>query len=124
MNFDTKYELEKIDKPKLDLKILEFISKSKIPCVIFSTTTHTFIDFELGEYQSLFKACISTLEDFHIAGKPAIAFTKLASMFKIKPQEILHIGDSLEMDIKNPQIAGCKTLLYEDDLYKKITNFY
>ena len=123
LNFNTKYELEKIDKPKLDLKILDFISKSKIPCVIFSTTTHTFIDFELGEYQALFKTCISTLEDFHIAGKPAIAFKKLATMFKIDPQEILHIGDNLEMDIKNPQTAGCKTLLYEDNLYKKLTKF-
>ncbi len=123
LNFNTKYELEKIDKPKLDLKILDFISKSKIPCVIFSTTTHTFIDFELGEYQALFKTCISTLEDFHIAGKPAIAFKKLATMFKMDPQEILHIGDNWEMDIKNPQTAGCKTLLYEDNLYKKLTKF-
>jgi len=113
-------EVMKPYTPRLDEEFLNFIATIKLPKIILSTTTKDFIELELGERQRLFDKCLSSLNDFGIAGKTPEVYEKVADMFGVKTSEILHIGDNLEMDIINAEKAGCQTVYYQGNVKQTI----
>lgn len=113
LKFDTKQEFKKLESPKLCLELLDFIKSLPLPHIIFSTTTYDFIYYELGEFSNLFDTIISTLDDYHIAGKSEEAYRILAKNFNLLPKEILHIGDNKIMDIDNAQKVGLQTIYFD-----------
>lgn len=120
LNFDTK-EVMKNDQPELNKEFINFIKNITLPKIILSTTTQTFINLELGKEKDLFNKCFSTIDDLQIAGKPKEAYLKIAEFYQLKPSQILHIGDNLEMDVINACQAGCKALHYQGDISQTIT---
>lgn len=108
--------------PKLDEIFLSFIESIQVTKIILSTTTHRFIDLELGERKNIFDGCYSSLDDFGIAGKTPKVYKKVAGLFKVKPEEILHIGDHPEMDILHAQEAGCQVLHYTGNTEETLFN--
>ncbi len=86
-------------------ELIENASK-KFPLLLFSATSHDFINYELGHLKQRFRWIFSALDDLQCAGKPPRAFSEIAKRIGVDPSNILHIGDDVVMDIKNSQEAG------------------
>lgn len=80
--------------------------------IMTSATTRDFINAELGEYKTHFDDVYSAIDDFITAGKPKEFYKKLSELLNVPPNEILHIGDSFEMDIENAKAAGFETFYF------------
>ncbi|MDP2672572.1 MAG: HAD family hydrolase [Nanoarchaeota archaeon] len=96
-------------------ELVKDLSK-KVNLVISSSTTKDFINVELGVNKKYFKKVFSSLDDFNIPGKPKEFYLKLAKKLGVKPEEILHVGDDEEMDIKNARLAGLNTFYFDRKL--------
>jgi FMN phosphatase YigB (HAD superfamily) len=81
--------------------------------IIVSSTTKEFLDLELGKHAKYFSEVFSSLDDFNIAGKPPELYIKIASILGVCPDEIFHVGDSEEMDVKNAKEAGWETFFFD-----------
>ena len=65
LGFDTQKELENFEiQPSINKELYDFISKTKIPKIIVSTTTNIFIN-----YSFLFKHCCVCKISFNISFK-------------------------------------------------------
>lgn len=88
----------------------------RVPLAILSTTTHDFITIELSGFEHYFNRVISCLDDFSTAGKTPGCFHRLATLFSVECQDVLHVGDCREMDIQNAISAGCDALYFDKSL--------
>lgn len=114
LNFKDIKKLIKT-KPHFYEDSLELIKElsEKVKLIIISSTTRDFINTELGEYKKYFDKTYSSIDDFNIAGKPQELYEKIAEILNIKLSEIIHIGDSKEMDIENSKKAGLNTFFFD-----------
>lgn len=123
LNFDTKEELDKSNiRPNINKKLYDFFNYINLPKIIISTTTNLFIDYELGERTKDFEKVYSCVDYFRYGGKTKEIYQKIAKDLNVRPQEILHIGDNLLMDVKNAQKAGVNAILYDDNIENLIYN--
>lgn len=123
LNFDTKQELDKCKiRPKIKQELYEYLLKTNLPKIIVSTTTNLFIEYELGENIKDFEKIYSCVDYFKVGGKTQKVYEEIAEELEIKPNEILHIGDNVTMDIENAKKAGVNTILYSDDIEDLIYN--
>lgn len=109
LDVDLKWEelIQRVEiRPQLISEMRDLVLKLQSPLLLFSATTHTFINHELGELKSAFSWVISAIDDLKFAGKPPAAYRQIASMLGVFPNEILHIGDDLLMDVENARSAG------------------
>ncbi|MFH1174582.1 MAG: HAD family hydrolase [archaeon] len=90
--------------------------QGKTTVIVTSSTEKEFINRELGENRKYFSAVYSSIDDFGIAGKPVELYLKIARMLHVQPGEMLHIGDSEEMDIDNAKKAGLQTFFFDKNL--------
>ena len=105
-----------VNSPRLfgdTMELVRELSVAPVPLIILSTTTHDFIELELKGAELSFRQIYSTLDNFGLAGKPAAAFQEVAKRMGVPVNQILHIGDCPEMDIKNAQAAGCQTFYFD-----------
>ncbi len=110
-------------KPILNQKLFDFIDYINVPVIIISTTTKKFIEYELGSTINKFYNVYSCVDDFNTGGKTKEVFLKVAKSLKVSSDEILHIGDDVEMDIQNGNVAKINTILFnnnEEDIIEKI----
>ena len=96
--------------PRMIPEMRDFVLKLKCPLLLFSATTHQFIYYELGELKSAFTWIISAIDDLKVPGKTPAAYRQIAAMLGVSPNEILHIGDDLLMDVENARLAGWNAL--------------
>lgn len=116
LKFDTRKELEKSNiKPKINMELYNFIHTIKLPKIILSTTTQLFIEIELKEKIKAFDKIYSCVDYFKTGGKTKEIYEKICKELKVKPNEILHIGDHKIMDIENAEKAGINTILFSND---------
>lgn len=103
-------------KPFLFPSMKAFINElhvNSVSLIIISSTTHDFISRELDSSASCFSYIFSSLDDFKIAGKPPNLYSKICDKLQVNSANILHIGDSQEMDIINASKAGLDTYFVE-----------
>jgi FMN phosphatase YigB (HAD superfamily) len=100
-------------QPTLNTTLLQFIKAQPIPAVILSTTTMAFINYELGDKTQLFQEIFSCVDTFRAGGKKPAVFRKAVEALGVRPDEVLHIGDNPEMDIRNGCDAGLQTIAYQ-----------
>lgn len=116
LKFDSKKELEQSNiKPEIDMELYNFIKKIKLPKIIISTTTSLFIEMELKEKIKIFDKIYSCVDYFKTGGKTKEIYEKICKELKVKPSEILHIGDNKIMDIENAKQAGINTILFNNN---------
>ena len=114
--FNTIFELDSNEiKTRLNIKLLDFINTISLPKIIISTTTNLFIDYELSVNKRIFEKVYSCVDDFNIGGKSSEIYRKVLEEININPEEMLHIGDNYEMDIKNAERVGIRTILYKNN---------
>ncbi len=117
--FNTLEELNKSKiKPEINKELYTYINKIKLPKIIISTTTDLFINYELKEKVKNFEKIYSCCDYFKIGGKTKEVFEKISKELNVKPEEILHIGDNILMDIENARKAGVNAILYDDNTQK------
>lgn len=120
LDFKTEEVLESmIIKPSFN-KIIDLIDKIDLPIIIITTTTSVFVDYELGSKKDKFYKIYSCCDDFHIGGKTKEVYNRVLSDLNIKKDELLHIGDNLEMDIDNCNQAGVKAIYYDLSKEEKV----
>lgn len=123
LGFDTKQELDKFKiRPNINKEFYNYISKINLPKIIISTTTNLFINYELKDKIKDFEKVYSCVDYFNTGGKIEKIYKKIAEELKVKPEEILHIGDNLIMDVENAKKAGVNSILYSDDLENLMYN--
>ncbi len=123
LGFDTKQELDKFKiRPNINKEFYNYISKINLPKIIISTTTNLFINYELEDKIKDFEKVYSCVDYFNTGGKTEEIYKKTAEELKVKPEEILHIGDNLIMDVENAKKAGVNSILYSDDLENLMYN--
>lgn len=121
LDFDTLDELKKFNiQPKINDKLYNFIKTLNIPVIILSTTTDIFIDYELKDVLDIFYKKYSCLDYFGSGGKTKEVFDEVCRELCIKNEELLHVGDSMTMDIENGNLAGVQTIYYDGDTDKLI----
>lgn len=119
LEFNTLEELEKFNiQPTINNELYEFINSIEIPKIIISTTTNLFIEYELKSKINDFKKIYSCVDYFNVGGKTKDVFLSICEELNVKPNEVLHIGDSKTMDVENAQQAGVNAILYENDINK------
>lgn len=119
LDFDVKKELDKnLIRPSINKKIYEYFDKINLPKIIISTTTDLFINYELEEKVKDFEKIYSCVDYFKIGGKTKEVFDKISKELNVKPEEILHIGDNILMDVENAKKAGVNAILYDDNARK------
>lgn len=116
LKFDTRKELEKSNiTPQINMKLYNFINTIRVPKIIISTTTELFIEIELKEKLKAFDKIYSCVDYFKTGGKTKEIYEEICKELKVKPSEILHIGDNKIMDIENAEKAGINTILFNND---------
>ena len=119
LEFNTIEELNNFEiRPKINNKLFDYLNDIYIPKIIISTTTNLFINYELKDKIYSFKKIYSCIDYFNSGGKTKEVFLKVCKELNVKPGEILHIGDSQEMDFSNAKKAGLNALLYKSDVDK------
>ena len=74
---------------------------------------------------NIFYKKYSCLDYFKCGGKTKDIFDKVCQELNIATDELLHVGDSMTMDVENGHLAGIKTIYYDGDtefLIDKIKN--
>lgn len=89
----------------------ELYGKTKL--IIISSTTREFIDLELGDNKRYFDNVYSSLDDFSIPGKPVNLYKQISLILNVNPSNMIHIGDSKDMDIDNAKDAGFETFFFD-----------
>ncbi len=117
LSFDTKSELDKSKiRPNINKALYEYLNKIDLPKIIVSTTTNLFINYELKEKVNDFEKIYSCIDYFKIGGKTKEIYQKIANELKVKPSEILHIGDNYIMDVENAKKADVNAILFDDNI--------
>lgn len=109
-------------QPTLNTALLRFIEAQSIPVVILSTTTNAFTNYELGCKMQLFQEVFSCVDTFHAGGKTPAIFREVARLLGVHANEILHIGDNPEMDIRNARAASIQAIAYHGDTAQTIND--
>lgn len=118
-DFNTLEELKKFEnQPQIDNKLYNLIKNINLPKIIISTTTNLFIEYELKENIKDFNKIYSCVDTFNTGGKTSEVFKKVCEELKVKPNEILHIGDNKTMDVDNAIEAGVNAIIYDGDIDK------
>lgn len=121
LNFDTVNILNSCEiKPSLNKDFITYIKSINIPKIINSTTTDLFISYELGNEKELFEKIYSCVDYYKTGGKNSDIFKKIAEDLGVNPNEILHIGDNLEMDVENAKKAGVCAILFNGNVNELI----
>ena len=105
---------ELLGKPFLEtIEVLEYLKNKKIKIGLISNTTPSITrvleKFDLNKY---FDATMFSYDEGLLKTDPAM-FMKLIKKLKVKPDDVIMIGDSLPTDIIGSRNAGIKSILLD-----------
>jgi len=89
--------------------------KKKYKLVLITNSTREFMDikFRTTHIDKYFDHSFSATSDFVRGKRGANIFKRIGKILKAKPNEILHVGDDLVFDYKNPTSMGMNALLLD-----------
>lgn len=92
-------------------EVLEELKKD-YELIVITNTPNEFLEFkiEVEGIRNYFKHVFSTIEHFNMTKKHDSLYPSILKLMKIKPEEIIHIGDSYESDYVYPKKAGIAAL--------------
>lgn len=105
---DLKHEL-KIFPEVVDL-LKELKQKYKL--VVVTQSPNEFLKFKmkLEGLQNIFSQVISTIDDLNMSKKQDGTYEEVLKILNVKPEEIMHVGDSFNSDYLAPRKAGIFSL--------------
>jgi len=90
--------------------------------VIISNSHRLFLDITSTPFEGFFKKTFSTISDFGTM-KDASSYRRACEELNIWPQELAHVGDSLELDYARARRAGVMAFYLDRDGLKKGRRF-
>ncbi|HII16246.1 MAG TPA: HAD family hydrolase [Nanoarchaeota archaeon] len=89
--------------------------------VVVSASPRHMIDLKLAEesISQYFEATFSMHNDFNTMKKEPEAYKEICKKLGIKPDEMVHVGDSRAHDYENPEKAGIKSFLLDREGVEK-----
>lgn len=91
--------------------------KDKYKLVVISSSERTMLSVKTHEEKIFenFEKIFSTPSDFKISMKNRESFKQMLQDLNIQKDEIIHIGDSLHMDLESPTAVGIQAYLIDRD---------
>jgi len=107
---------EKIELFPETIETLENLNKN-FKLIILSNAKIEFIEIQLKETKLIqfFEYVFSSLSDFDTVKKTPEVYKKILSKLKIKPEELVHVGDNREFDYRSPKKIGIKSIYLNRD---------
>jgi len=98
------------------IETLENLNKN-FKLIILSNAKIEFIEIQLKETKLIqfFEYVFSSLSDFDTVKKTPEVYKKILSKLKIKPEELVHVGDNREFDYRSPKKIGIKSIYLNRD---------
>ncbi len=93
-------------------EVLTSLSKRYV-LVATSNAAREFLDVSLQDLKGYFKAIFSSTSDFNEVKKTADFYEKICSILRVKPEEVVHVGDHRDFDYNVPKECGI-TAFYLD----------
>ena len=92
-------------------KVLKKLSK-KFDLIIISNAKREFIDIQVNEtkIKPYFSHIFSSISDFDTVKKKPSVYKQICDKINIKPDEMIHVGDSKEFDYESPRKLGIKSI--------------
>lgn len=99
--------------PDVKLALRKLNKRYKL--VLFTTNTKEFFPIKIynSGLKKYFYKIISITDDFGIGGKTRKAFQMLLNFFRVKPENVMHVGNDFVFDYLNPQSIGIKSILID-----------
>jgi putative hydrolase of the HAD superfamily len=123
--FDLKTTKEELfNKYKHKVKIYEDVEpvinllKNHYKIIICSNAEKDFILFQLNPILHHFHHIFSATSDFKEVKKSKEFYGKICELLKVKPEEVIHIGDHLVFDYVNPKEIGINAFLINRNQHK------
>jgi HAD superfamily hydrolase (TIGR01549 family) len=91
---------------------LEMLSGS-FELVVTSNAAREFIDIELDGLLDYFHETFSATSDFRMVKKSPLLYNAVCRRLKVKPFQVLHIGDHYSYDYESPLEAGLDALFLD-----------
>ncbi|HIE18048.1 MAG TPA: HAD family hydrolase [Dehalococcoidia bacterium] len=89
-------------------EVLSFLS-CRYQLVVASGSTRDFLKFLLRDINSYFSRVFSSLSDFNQVKTPTF-YSEMCQALRVRPQEVIHVGDNRQFDFIAPSEIGIQTL--------------
>ncbi|MDH7506798.1 MAG: HAD family hydrolase [Candidatus Thermoplasmatota archaeon] len=105
------------------IETIKNLSK-KFDLIIISNAKREFIEIQIEEtrIKNFFSHTFSSLSDFNIVKKMPKVYKQVCDKLKIKTNEIIHVGDNTEFDLKSPRKIGIKSYQIDREKIKEGSN--
>lgn len=84
--------------------------------VLLSNAAREFIELETKEIRHCFKKLFSCVSDFGQVKKTPEFFVLVCRELRVKPEELIHVGDHFKFDFLAPQQAGVRAFYLDRSL--------
>ena len=92
--------------------------KEHFPMVVITLMPREFLEVKMKKLDGLFSTSFSTISDFN-GLKTSDVYREVCSRLNVEADEIVHIGDSWEMDYIEPGKAGIKSFYIDREGKRK-----
>ncbi|MEM2125558.1 MAG: HAD family hydrolase [Candidatus Methanosuratincola sp.] len=96
--------------------------KERFDLIVTSNSHRLFLDVTSEPLEGYFKRKFSTISDFGMM-KDTASYRKVCEELGIKPYEMVHVGDSLELDYVQARRAGVRAYYLDRDRKKRGRRF-
>lgn len=90
--------------------------------IINSNSAREFLELEISEIKSNFSHIFSAPSDFKQTKKSTLVYSEICKFLKVKPKEMVHIGDNWAHDFIAPREIGIISFLLDRKREKKGEN--
>jgi HAD superfamily hydrolase (TIGR01549 family) len=90
--------------------------------IINSNSDREFLELEISEIESKFSHIFSASSDFKQTKKSTLIYSEICKILKVKPREMVHIGDNWTHDFVAPRMIGIVSFFLDRKKEKKGEN--
>ncbi len=129
-----KSYVEMVDELQKNIVIFEDVvpvlkklkNSGKYKLIVLTHSPHEWIRFKVKveNLESYFDEIISTIDDLDTVKKDGEVYRRLCERFKVKPSELLHIGDDYVHDYEAAVKVGVNALFLDREGKKGIQSLY
>ncbi|RLG37963.1 MAG: HAD family hydrolase [Candidatus Alkanophagales archaeon] len=86
--------------------VLQELSAAGYELIVCSNAAREFINVQIADVKHYFSRIFSAVSDFRQVKKSNGFYLRVCEILKVKPQEVVHVGDHWVFDFLNPRKVG------------------